>query len=177
MARRTCLGLVLLGVAFAAAPGQPADPAPFRWEDRWASKVTPITAPVAYADQCLVVSGPDGVAVLAFDPDGEFGVKYRFRCRDLTTKKELAGDGRLYDKPLSADTQTGGEGYHGHRVRRKRKVENRPEGGRSREAETRRWEMPGRGARPPAEFTGRGQRRRGRLPGEYAGIGRRCRGF
>jgi hypothetical protein len=93
----------VLGVAIAAAPGRPADPAPFRWEDRWESKVTPITAPLAYADQCLVVSGPDGVAVLAFDPDGEFGVKYRFRCRDLTTEKDRTGEGRLYEKPLSAD--------------------------------------------------------------------------
>jgi hypothetical protein len=100
--RPASFGLALLGLALVALPSRPADPAPFRWDDRWASKVVPLVAPLAYADQCLVLSGPDGVAVICFDKDGEFGVRYQFRCWDLTTEKSLSGVGRLYDKPLSA---------------------------------------------------------------------------
>ena len=99
--RRTAFGLALLGLAVATAPACPADP--FKWEDRWTSRVQPITSPLVYADHCLVISSPSGVAIIDFHEEVAFGVKYRFRCWDLTREKDVSGDGRLYDKPQSAD--------------------------------------------------------------------------
>jgi len=64
--RPTLFGIALVGLAVAAPPVRPADPAPFRWQDRWSSKVLPVCAPLTYADQCLIVSSRDGVAVIDF---------------------------------------------------------------------------------------------------------------
>jgi hypothetical protein len=99
--RLSLFGMALFGLVVTNPPTPKQNPAAFKWEDRWSSRVVPVMAPLSYEDQCLIVSSRDGVAIVAFPKEVEFGVKYTFRCWDLTVEKERSGEGQLFDKPGS----------------------------------------------------------------------------